>query len=113
MNMKSFFIFIKNKKMSSIQKKLNEIQKNNNDLYNKSNIIIKDDIIEKNDIIEEDVKKEKKKDISSGGVKYVNTEERCNKKIVYKNGRKKYVKENKEYISLSEYKKKKEKKEKK
>jgi hypothetical protein len=61
----------------------------------------------------EDVEKEKKKNTFSGGVKYVKTEERCNKKIVYKNGRKKYVKENKEYISLSEYKKKKEKKEKK
>ena len=60
-----------------------------------------------NDVEDEDIEEVK------GGVKYVKTEERCNKKIVYKNGRKKYVKVNKKYISLTDYKKKEEMKDKK
>jgi hypothetical protein len=48
---------------------------------------------------------EEKKEKVEGGVKYIKTEERYNKKIVYKLGRKKYLKVNKKYISLTDYKK--------
>jgi hypothetical protein len=47
----------------------------------------------------------REKGTSIGGVKYVKTEERYNNKVVYKLGKKKYLKVNNKYISLTDYKK--------